>query len=33
MEVEQDHMVMSGRYGEQEGDGCKGTTLGLGLVT
>jgi len=22
MEVEQDHMVMSGRYGGQEGDGC-----------
>jgi len=22
MEVEQDHMVMSRRYGEQEGDGC-----------
>ena len=22
MEVEQNHMVMSGRYGEQEGDGC-----------
>jgi len=24
MEVEQDHMVMSGRYGGQEGDGCHG---------
>jgi len=24
MEVEQDHMVMSGRYGGQEGDGCYG---------
>jgi len=24
MEVEQGHMVMSGRYGEQEGDGCQG---------
>jgi len=24
MGVEQDHMVMSGRYGEQEGDGCHG---------
>jgi len=24
MEVEQDHMVMSGRYGEQEGDSCHG---------
>jgi len=24
MEVEQDHMVMSGRYKEQEGDGCHG---------
>jgi len=22
MEVEQDHMVMSRRYGGQEGDGC-----------
>ena len=22
MEVEQDHMVMSGRYGGQKGDGC-----------
>jgi len=22
MEIEQDHMVMSGRYGGQEGDGC-----------
>jgi len=22
MEVEQDHIVMSGRYGGQEGDGC-----------
>jgi len=22
MEVEQDHMVMSGRYGGQEGDSC-----------
>jgi len=22
MEVEQNHMVMSRRYGEQEGDGC-----------
>jgi len=22
MKVEQDHMVMSGRYGGQEGDGC-----------
>ena len=22
MEVEQNHMVMSGRYGGQEGDGC-----------
>jgi len=22
MEVEQDHMVMSKRYGGQEGDGC-----------
>ena len=22
MEVEQDHMVMSGRYRGQEGDGC-----------
>jgi len=24
MEVEQDHMVMFGRYGGQEGDGCHG---------
>jgi len=24
MKVEQDHMVMSGRYGRQEGDGCHG---------
>jgi len=24
MEVEQDHMVMSRRYGEQEGDDCHG---------
>jgi len=24
MEVEQDHMVMSGGYGGQEGDGCHG---------
>jgi len=24
MEVEQDHMVMSGRYGGQKGDGCHG---------
>jgi len=24
MEVEQDHIVMSGRYGGQEGDGCYG---------
>jgi len=24
MEVEQDHIVMSGRYGRQEGDGCYG---------
>jgi len=24
MEVEQDHMVMSGRYGGREGDGCHG---------
>ena len=24
MEVEQGHMVMSGRYGGQEGDGCHG---------
>jgi len=24
MKVEQDHMVMSGRYGGQEGDGCHG---------
>jgi len=24
MEVEQDYMVMSGRYGGQEGDGCHG---------
>jgi len=24
MEVEQDHMVMSRRYGRQEGDGCHG---------
>jgi len=24
MEVEQDHMVMSRRYGGQEGDGCHG---------
>jgi len=24
MEVEQDHMVISGRYGRQEGDGCHG---------
>jgi len=24
MEVKQDYMVMSGRYGEQEGDGCHG---------
>jgi len=24
MEVEQDHMVMSKRYGGQEGDGCHG---------
>jgi len=24
MEVEQDHMVMSGRYGGQEGDSCHG---------
>ena len=24
MEVEQDHMVMSGRYGRQESDGCHG---------
>jgi len=22
MKVEQDHMIMSGRYGGQEGDGC-----------
>ena len=22
MEMEQDHMIMSGRYGGQEGDGC-----------
>jgi len=22
MEMEQNHMVMSGRYGGQEGDGC-----------
>jgi len=22
MEMEQDHMVMSGKYGGQEGDGC-----------
>ena len=22
MKVEQDHMVMSGRYGGQKGDGC-----------
>jgi len=22
MKVEQDHMDMSGRYGEQKGDGC-----------
>jgi len=24
MEIEQDHMVMSRRYGGQEGDGCHG---------
>jgi len=24
MEVEQDYMVMSGRYGRQEGGGCHG---------
>ena len=24
MEVEQDHMVMSGRYGGQEGNNCHG---------
>ena len=24
MEVEQDHIVMSGRYGEQKGDVCYG---------
>jgi len=24
MEIEQHHMVMSGRYGRQEGDGCHG---------
>jgi len=24
MEMEQDHMVMSGRYRGQEGDGCHG---------
>jgi len=24
MEIEQDHMVMSGRYGGQEDDGCHG---------
>ena len=24
MEMKQDHMVMSGRYGEQEGDTCHG---------
>ena len=24
MEVEQNHMVMSGRYREQEGDSCHG---------
>ena len=24
MEVEQDHIVMSGRYEEQGGDGCHG---------
>jgi len=24
MEVEQDHMVMSRRYGGQKGDGCHG---------
>jgi len=24
MKVEQDHMVMSGRYREQEGDSCHG---------
>ena len=24
MEVEQNHMVMSRRYGEQKGDGCDG---------
>jgi len=24
MEVEQDHMVISGRYEGQEGDGCHG---------
>jgi len=24
MEVEQDYIVMSGRYGGQEGDGCHG---------
>jgi len=29
MEVEQDHMVMSGRYGGQEGDGCHGCMVGL----
>ena len=29
MEVEQDHMVMSRRYGGQEGDGChRGKTRG-----
>jgi len=29
MEVEQDHMVMSRRYGEQEGDGCHGRMVVL----
>jgi len=24
MEVEQDHMVMFGKYGRQKGDGCHG---------